>query len=101
MSNMIHIAANNLGNATHHHRRMADQCAALATLLRSIDSQPAEPMPVEELAKALLPLDLCIVHRHTLRDAIGALKGEDDGLDHDEFHALIDRLNLALEAHAQ
>lgn len=98
---MIAIAAINMDNAAHQHRRIADQCAALATLLRVINSEPRNPMPVVELAKALQPLDLCIVHRQTLRDAIAALKNEDDGLGHDEFHVLIDRLNLALDARTE
>lgn len=94
---MMGLAANNLGNAAHQHRRIADQCAALATLLRVIDSEPRTPMPVVELAKALQPLDLCIVHRHTLRQAVGALQGEDDGLGDTDLHTLIDRLQSSLK----
>ena len=101
MSNLIHQAANNLGDAAHHHRYKADRCAELATLLRSIESQAETPMPVEDLAQALLPLDLCIVHRFTVRDAITALQGEDGGLGHDELRALLERLNLALVARAK
>lgn len=103
MNPHLHRAAEALGNAAHRHRQLADQSAALATLARSIGADANVPMPVEDLAQALLPLDLCIVHRDSVRMLLSFLKtGDDsDGLSNSDIYALIQRLELSLKGRAQ
>lgn len=103
MNPHLHRAAEALGNAAHRHRQLADQSAALATLARSIGADADKPMPVEDLAQALLPLDLCIVHRESVRQLLEFLKtGDDsDGLSNSDIHTLIKRLELSLKGRAQ
>lgn len=103
MNPHLHRAAENLGDAAHRHRQLADQSAALATLVRSIGKDAHVPMPVEDLAQALLPLDLCIVHRASVQLLLGFLKtGDDsDGLSNSDIHTLIERLELSIKGRAQ
>lgn len=88
--------------AAAHHQRLAEQCDALARLLRAMELMPEEPMPVEELAQMLMPLGLRLVHRHALRDAICIIKQTEDvdGLSGEELDKLKSALELAMEGRA-
>lgn len=96
------IAQQSITAAAEHHRRLSNQCAALAGMIQAIKPQKDEPMPVESLAKALLPLGLCIVHRDLVRDCLTIVEQTEDaeGLSGDELRRLDRGLNSALKGGA-
>lgn len=70
----LHRAAELMTGAAQAHTTNAAKAGAVAALLTAMDTDPPVTLPVEELQAVLLPLDLCIVHADTLRDAIQALQ---------------------------
>ena len=96
------IARNNIVNTARELQTRATQCQAVATLLGTLTDGAGETLPVEELAKALLPLGLCIVHQNVVRYAMGIVQATDnaDGLSSDELRVTVERLEAALKGHA-
>lgn len=96
------IARNNIVNTARELQTRATQCQAVAALLDTLAGGAGEPMPVEELAKALLPLGLCIVHQNVVSNALHLAKSADntDGLSSDELRVTEQRLAAALKGHA-
>lgn len=84
-------------DAAEHLRRLSNQCAALAEMIDAIKQDG--PMRVKSLAKALLPLGLCIVHRDLVRDCLTVVEQTEDaeGLSGNELLRLARGLNFALE----
>jgi hypothetical protein len=60
------------------HSRLGSQCAALAALLETMQTPDAAGLPVLELANALLPFGLCIVHRDVVTNALAITEQTDD-----------------------
>ena len=100
--NELKIARTNIANTAHQLQKQAAQCNAVAALLGTLIDGAGDAMPVEELAKALLPLDLCIVHRNVVRNALGIVRSseDDEGLSGEELRVTIERLELALKGAA-
>ena len=96
------IAQQSIKAAAEHHQRMADQCIAMASLIRNIKPPSDEPMPVMELAKTLLPLGLCIVHRDLVRDCLAIIEQTEDaeGLSGEDLRRLERGLNASLKGGA-
>lgn len=90
------IAQQSITAAAEHHRRLSNQCAALAGMIEAMKPPSEETMPVQFLAKALLPLGLCIVHRDLVRDCLTIVEQTEDaeGLSGDDLR----RLELGLGA---
>jgi hypothetical protein len=72
---------------------------ALATVVHAMHN-PAHPgpTPILQLAHALRELDLCLVHRHALMQAIDIVRETEDadGLSADELDHLLTRLDRSL-----
>lgn len=66
----LNLAIHNITQAAKEHRRMAEQCEALAPLVRAIDQRLEATMPVEEMRIALQALGLTIIHTETARQAL-------------------------------
>lgn len=100
--NELQYALQHVEQAAGKHQSLATQCQALAGLIKSMKQPSDEPMPVETLAKSLLPFDLCIVHRNVVRDALDIVQQTDDaeGLSGDDLRRLERRLNAALNGSA-
>lgn len=94
----LNVAHHNVTAAAERHQALADQCRALAPLIKAISQPMAAPMPIELMAQALRPFGICLVHEHTLRQARDyiATDQSDDGLSSDDYHRLLSRLNEAL-----
>lgn len=100
--NTLQYALHHVEQAAGKHQSLATQCSALAGLIKSMKQPSDEPMPVEMLAKGLLPFDLCIVHRNVVLDALAIVEQTNDteGLSGDDLRRLERRLNAALNGSA-
>lgn len=98
----LNLARTNIVNTARELSNRAIQCQAVATLLGTLTDGAGETLPVEELAKALLPLGLCIVHQNVVSNALHLAKSADntDGLSSDELRVTEQRLAAALKGHA-
>lgn len=98
----LNLARANIVNTARELSNRAAQCQAVATLLGTLTDGAGDAMPVEELAKALLPLDLCIVHRNVVSNALHLVKTTDyiDSLSREELAVTERRLVAALKGHA-
>jgi hypothetical protein len=92
-------AAHEIERAVRAHQSAAAQCQAVYNLIGTILRESDEPMPVLELARALKPLGLCILHRGVVVQALDIVASTDDaeGLSGYELHQLQNRLQLALD----
>ncbi len=100
--NSLQFAMQHVQAAAQEHQNLATQCNALAGLMKAMKRPSDEPMPVETLAKGLLPFGLCIVHRSAVLDALAIVEQTDDaeGLSGDDLRRLERRLNAALNGSA-
>lgn len=98
----LNLARTNIVNTARELQTRATQCQAVAALLGTLTDGAGETLPVEELAKALLPLGLCIVHQNVVRNALGIVRSseDDEGLSGEELRVTIERLELALKGAA-
>lgn len=100
----LNIAVHDLEMAAGEAERRAKACHALVGLLKAtLQPDSNEPLPVEALAQALLKLDLCIVHREVVRQAMDIIgeTDDDEGLSGADIAEVISRLNMAHEGRAQ
>lgn len=97
--NSLTLARTNIVNTARELSNRAAQCRAVATLLETLTDGAGESLPVEELAKVLLPLGLCIVHQNVVRNALGIVLSTDDseGLSSEEVRVTVERLESALK----
>jgi len=100
--NSLQSALHHVQGAARDHQNLATQCDAQAGLIKSMKRPSDEPMPVETLAKGLLPFGLCIVHRNAVLDALAIVEQTNDaeGLSGDDLRRLERRLNAALNGSA-
>jgi len=100
--NSLQFAMQHVQAAAREHQNLATQCNALAEIMGAIMRPSDEPMPVETLAKGLLPFGLCIVHRSAVLDALVIVEQTNDaeGLSGDDLRRLKRRLNAALNGSA-
>ncbi len=84
--------------AATHHQNMAAQCAALSALVDAMTKAGDQPHPIEDLALALLPLGLCIVHKDAVKNALTVVEAasDTDGLSRESLLDLERSLNAAL-----
>ncbi len=84
--------------AADYHRKIVDQCGDMAEVLRSIKPRHQEPMPVLELARALQPLGLCIVHRELVLECLRVIESldDDEGVSSEKLHRLQNGLSASL-----
>lgn len=101
-STHITLALQSLNHAAQSAKKSASTLEALQTLLAAANGDNPN-LDVETLAKVLLNLDLCIVHRHIVGQALEVVKqAEDvDGLSYEQLGKLQERLQLAHEGIAQ
>lgn len=94
----FHSAIESLKVAADYHRKIFDQCGDMAELLRSIKPRHQEPMPVLELATALKPLGLCLVHRELVLECLRVIESidDDEGLSSEKLHRLQSGLSASL-----
>jgi hypothetical protein len=77
---------------------MAIQCAAMAGLLDAMTKASDQPHPIVELAQALQPMGLCIVHKDAVKKALTPVEqtNDVDGLSRESLLELERSLNAAL-----
>lgn len=87
--------------AARYHQLIANQCSAVSYLVDALKPNE-ETFPAESLAKALQPLDLCLVHRNLLRQCLAIIEQTEDteGFSGDELRRLMRGLNSALKGGA-
>ena len=75
----LSITHHQLTHAAELARTKAERYEALATIVKAM-TDPANPgeTPIVSLAKALHELDLCVVHRATVRQAADFVRESDD-----------------------
>lgn len=102
MTQTLSLALSSVGQAAEKASQSARTLEALGTLLKQADSQPVS-LDVEALARLLLTLGLCLVHRDVVSQAIEVVKQADDvdGLSYTELAKLQERLQLAHDGVAQ
>lgn len=81
----------------------ADCFDAVAALLKALGPDPHTNPPIVEVAQALLPLGLCIIHRGVVENALHLASNEvDEELhDSDDMWRHRNELQSALDAHAE
>lgn len=102
MTQTLNLALHNVGQAVEKANQSAKTLEALGTLLKQANSQHVS-LDVETLARLLLTLGLCIVHRDAVIQALEVVNQADDvdGLSWDDLRLLEGRLTLARDGHAQ
>lgn len=100
--NELTIARENIANTARDLSNRAAQYQAVAALLSTMTQGAGEPLPVEELARVLLPLGLCVVHIGVVRNALAIVEQTDqtDGLSTEELRVTSERLESALKGSA-
>jgi plasmid stabilization system protein ParE len=96
------LARHQVEQAANYHQRVATECNALVGLLKAMRPVNDEPMPVETLARALLPFNLCIVHREVVRNALSVVNDttDEEGLSGEDLRRLAASLLAALAGSA-
>ena len=96
--NHLLLAHQQAKSAAAHHQNMATQCAAMAGLLDAMRKTSDQPHPIVDLAQALLPLGLCILHKDAVTKALNLVEGTTDmeGLARESLLELERSLNAAL-----
>jgi hypothetical protein len=100
----LSLALHNAGNVAASCRTHADSADKVVEVLKAFADQPKPvSLDTEALAKALLPLGLCIVHVNVIRQAQGVVKKTDaeSQAEYDMLANLQTALGLAIEAKAQ
>jgi len=102
MIHHIRSAQLNLNQAAEQLTAQAEQAKALAILLAPLNAGTDVQIPIEDLAKALLPLGLCIVHKSLVLNTLALLSTTDDedGLSGTEMRIMEDRFSAALKGAA-
>jgi hypothetical protein len=100
MSNLS-IAAQAAKHAANDCKNFAKRIEKVAAILESM--HPEKPDPIPELAKALHPLDLCLMHREAVKDCLTILQQtkDVDGLSAEGLAALEITLEKALKGGTQ
>lgn len=100
MSTINHmlLAHQQAKSAAAHHQNMAQQCGAMAGLLDAMRKTSDQPHPIVDLAQALLPMGLCILHKDAVTKALSLVENTTDleGLARDSLLELERSLNAAL-----
>lgn len=102
MTQTLSLALSSVGQAAEKASQSARTLEALGTLLKQADSQPVS-LDVEALARLLLTLGLCLVHRDVVIQALNVVtQAEDvDGLSWEGLKHLETKLALARDGVAQ
>lgn len=102
MTQTLNLALHNVGQAVEKATQSAKTLEALGTLLKQANSQHVS-LDVETLARLLLTLGLCIVHRDVVIQALNVVtQAEDvDGLSWEGLKHLETKLALARDGIAQ
>lgn len=74
----LSITHHQLTHAAELARLRAERYQALATIVQAMMQPSDSETPIVALAKALYELDLCIVHRATVREAAEFVRESDD-----------------------
>ena len=100
MSTINHmlLAHQQAKSAAAHHQSMAHQIDAVAGLLDAMRKASNQPHPIVELAQALLPMGLCILHKDAVKNALTVVEtaADTDGLSRESLLELERSLNAAL-----
>jgi len=96
--NHLHLAHQQAKSAAALHQSMAYQINAVAMLLDAMRKASNQPHPIVELAQALLPMGLCILHKDAVTKALNLVESTTDleGLDRESLLELERSLNAAL-----
>lgn len=97
--NHLLLAHQQAKSAAAHHQNMAQQCGAMAGLLDAMtNASNHHPHPIVELAQALLPMGLCILHKDAVKNALTVVEtaADTDGLSRESLLELERSLNAAL-----
>jgi hypothetical protein len=96
--NHLLLAHQQAKSAAAHHQNMATQCAAMAGLLDAMRKASDQPHPIVDLAQALLPMGLCILHKDAVKNALTVVETttDTDGLSSEALLELERSLNAAL-----
>lgn len=103
MTQTLSLALQNVSKAAEQANQSAKTLEALGTLLKQASAGTAASLDVETLARLLLTLGLCIVHRDVVIQALDVVKQADevDGLSWDGLKQLETKLALARDGIAQ
>jgi hypothetical protein len=102
MNHHLIAARFNLNQAAEQLTAQAEQAKALATLMDPLIAGKDAQIPIEDLAKALQPLGLCIVHKSLVLNTLALLSTVEDadGLSGTEMRIMEERFSAALKGAA-
>lgn len=102
MTTTLNLALHNVTAAAENASKTARTLEALGTLLKGASEGPAS-LDIESLARLLLTLGLCLVHRDVVMQTLEIVKqtNDVDGLSGEQLQEIEKRLQLAKDGRAE